>query len=416
MVVSLSPPPSQQHPDLFSYVRNAVNQRLDEYEAWPANIFKLELESAGIYQNFSGRCLLELLKNDEIARESDNGYPYMKRIESDFLLEGTRIKEATETFYNLPNHEYKSTFAELTLYTALAREKELLNNAVPIDLFPKGHYTPLLRGIDNEVDGLLSLNQEYFPLQVYNGIQLITEHDSDGRRDKVIQAEEVSTQESPPSNPVLISHLASENVRDIMRDHDGTVIDTQKLIACEETNPTLSDVAKFLNVRDRIEFAPRLETSYGLKLDGKRFDALVDEVPNAIIPRKVAPAATQLPDRYRRTVRGALHLLYVNTFYRRSDDRTEREASILLQEAFHHLLRSDHGMDLDLFIDEGWNEFQQRYRNIKYAQRREQPIRQKAREYVSTLRDHNVIIRNGDTLYARASDHPHSSLSFPAGY
>jgi hypothetical protein len=414
--MSLEPPPSQERSDLFGYVENAVDQRLDQFEAWPANIFKLELESAGIYQNFSGRCLLELLSEDEVARENVDGYPYMMRDGADVSLEGTRVKEATETFYNLPDHDQKPTFPELTLYTALAREKELLNDAVPIDIHPKGHYTPLLRGIDNEIDGLLYLNQEYFPLQVYNGIQLITEHDADGRRDKVVQAEEVSTQEDPPSNPVLVSHLASENVRDIMRAHNGTVIDTQKLIACEETNPDLANAAKFLNVRDRVEFVPRLETSYGLGLDGKRFDELVNEVPNAIIPRKVAPAATQLPDWYRKIVRGGLHLIYVNTFYRRTDDRTEREASILLQEAFHHLLRSDHGMDLDQFIDEGWNEFRQRYKNIKYAQRREQPIRQQAREYVSTLRDHNVIIRSGDTIYARASDHPHSSLSFPSGY
>lgn len=401
--------------DLAGYVRNGIEQRLNEYGAWPSNLFKLELESAGIYQNFSGQVMLEL-QGEEIEREVVNGYPYMKWVGDTPSLEGTQVKEATETFYGITNHDYKPTFAELTLYTALAREKELLNDAVPVDIHPKGHYTHLLRGIDNEVDGLLFLNQEYFPLQVYNGIQLITEDDANGRRKKVEQAERVSTDEIPPSNPALISHLASENVRDIMRAHNGSVIDTQKLIACEETNPNLADAAKFLNIRDRIELIPRLETTYGLCLDGERFDELVDRVPNAIIPRKVAPAATQLPDWYRRIVRGALHLLYVNTFYRRASGRTEREASILLQEGFHHLLRSEHGMNLDDFIDEGWDEFRQRYQNIKYAQRREEPIREQAREYVSTLRTHNVITRNGDTIYARSSDHPHSSLSFPSGY
>lgn len=413
---SLDPPPSKDSPGIFGFVKNAVEERLDKWQAWPANIFKLELEKAGVYQNFSGRCLLELADNDEIERIYIDNIPYMKWAEEEHSLEESQIKEATETFYDFTDGSHKSTFPELTLYVALSKEKELINDAVQIDVHPKGHYTSLLRGIDNEIDGLLMLNHEYFPLQVYNGMQLISDTVGNGRQKKVKQAIDVSTDENPPSNPVLISHLAAENVRDVMRSYNGTVIDTQKLIACKETNPDLADAARFLNVRDCVEIIPRLQIRDGLSLDGKRFDELVFNVPHAIIPRKMAPAATQLPDWYRRIVRGALHLLYVNTFYRRADNRTKREASILVQEAFHHLLRSDHGMNVDRFIDTGWNEFRQRYRNIKYAEQRQDSIEQQAREYVLTLRNHNVLTQNGDTIYARASDHPHSSLSFPSGY
>ena len=413
---SLDPPPSQEEPDLFDFVYEVVDQRLDQFKAWPANIFKLELESSGIYQNFSGRCLLELLSNGVVDRKTINGYPYMARPGTDPSMAGTQVREATEKFYDLPNDDHKPTFAELALYVALAREKELLDDDVQIDILPKGHYTHQLRGIDNEVDGLLHLNQEYFPLQIYNGIQLITLEDANGRRKKVKQAEKVSTEEDPPSNPALVSHLTSEEVRNLMRDpHNGTVIDLRKLIACKKTNPNLLDALKFLNIRNRVEFIPRLETSYGFELDGQRFDWLVDEYPNTVIPRKVAPAATQLPDRYRQIVRGALHLLYVNTFYRRANNRREKEAGILLQEAFHHLLRSQ-GMDVDQFIDEGWDEFEDRYDNIKFAKEREPSIRDTAREYVSTLVKHNVMTRRGDTIYARNSSHPHTSLSFPSGF
>ena len=161
---------------------------------------------------------------------------------------------------------------------------------------------------------------------------------------------------------------------------------------------------------------PKLSTCYDkLELDGKRYNELTDEVPTAITPDKVAPGATDLPDRYRQLVRGMLHLLYVNTFWRQADGRTEREASFLLQEAFHHLLRKD-GMEIENYIDIGWEELEDRLRNIKAAKQREPMIRDKAQEYISTLVDQNVMRQRGNTIYARNSLHPHTSLSFPTGF
>jgi hypothetical protein len=414
MVGSLDPPPSTQEPELYYYVENAIWERLDSYDYWPANVFKLELESAGLYQNFTGRCLLELLDNDEVKRIRSNGIPYMAIAGSDPSITG-QVKDATDTFYDLVNHDSKPSFSELTLYVAISREKELLGDDVIYNVFPKGHYPGHLGGITNEIDGLIHLNREYFPLQVYSGIQLVTQNENE-ERDKVDQAVEVSTEENPPSNPVIVSHLCSENARDIMRSHNGTVIDIQKLLACESTNPDINTAAKFLNIRNRIELIPELEVEHGLELNGEHFDTLVNEYPKAIIPRKVSQAATQLPDWYRQIVRGGLHLLYVNTFYRHARSRIGEQASILLQQAFHHLLRSNSGMNIDQFIAEGWAEFEKRYNYIDQAKNSEDEIRQQARDYVSTLVGQNIVTRSGDTIRARNSSHPHSSLSFPSGY
>jgi hypothetical protein len=398
------------------FIEDTATNRVEAFPAWPTSIFQLELEGVGIYQNKSGSYLAEMIDRGDLAEEHVGGVPYIYDSSDDLNLDGTRVQRATKTFYEYRNNPGQATLPEFTLYVALAKERTLLNGDF-MDIYPKGNYTHILRGMPDEVDGLLKLNGEWFPLQVYSGIQLLTMESHNGKRGKIEQAEKVSNEKTPKSNPVIISHLASENVRDHMRDpHDGTVLDTRKLIACEANHSQLESALKFLNIRDRVEFIPRVSTAYErLELDGNRFDELVDEVPTAITPEKIAPGATDLPNRYRRLVRGMLHLLHVNTFWRRADGRTEREASILLQEAFHHLLRSD-GMDIDEYIDVGWEELESRLRTIKAAQQRESMIRDKAREYVSTLVSQNVMRQRGDTIYARNSAHPHTSLSFPSGF
>lgn len=399
-----------------NFIEETGKSRINSYPVWPTNIFQLELEEAGIYQNKSGRYLAQMIDDEELAEEHIDGVPYIYDPSAELNLQGTQVKQATDTFYEYRNNHSQAAFPELTLYVALSKESTLLNGNF-MEIYPKGNYKHILRGMPDEIDGLLKLNGEWFALQVYSGIQLLTMESHSGKRDKVQQAEKVSNDKTPKTNPVIISHLASENVRDHMRDpHDGTVLDTQKLIACEANHSQLEGALKFLNIRDRVEFIPRLSTCYDkLKLDGERFDELVDEVPTAITPEKVELGATDLPDRYRRLVRGMLHLLYVNTFWRQANGRTEREASFLLQEAFHHLLRRD-GMNIDDYIDIGWAELEDRLRNIKAARQREPMIRDKAREYVSTLIDQNVMRQRGDTIYARNSSHPHTSLSFPSGF
>jgi hypothetical protein len=398
------------------FIEQTAKNRVKSFPAWPTNIFQLELEEAGIYQNKSGSYLAKMISNGELAEDHVDGIPYIHDPSTEMNLQGTRVKDATDIFYEYRDNHSQAAYPELTLYVALSKERSLLNGDI-MEVYPKGNYKHILRGMPDEIDGLLKLNNEWFALQVYSGIQLLTMESESGKRGKIQQAEKVSNNKTPKTNPVIISHLASENVRNHMREpHDGTVLDTQKLIACRSNHSQLESALKFLNIRDRVEFMPRLSTCYDkLELDGKRYNELADEVPTAITPDKVAPGATDLPDRYRQLVRGMLHLLYVNTFWRQADGRTEREASFLLQEAFHHLLRKD-GMEIENYIDIGWEELEDRLRNIKAAKQREPMIRDKAQEYISTLVDQNVMRQRGNTIYARNSLHPHTSLSFPTGF
>jgi len=63
---SSSGPPKREQQRQF--VASTLERRLDEHPAWPANIFKLELEGAEIYQDRTGEILSDLLDNGEVGK------------------------------------------------------------------------------------------------------------------------------------------------------------------------------------------------------------------------------------------------------------------------------------------------------------------------------------------------------------
>jgi len=356
---------------------------------------------------------MEMAEKDMIEREFADNYPYFVKQGDGPPANGTEVRQKTNTFYALTNDDYKPSFAELTLYTLLCRERKQLSDETGMEIFPKGEYPYKRHGNPDEIDALLRLNREIFPVEVYNGIQLL-DMSKEKKREQLIKNS--VPDEKPANNPVLTSRLAAEEMRSFVRGKNGSVIDTGVIVACKETNPNLEEAAKFLNLEQRIEIIPRIKTEEGYELDGEKYDKWATKHPNRLLPKNLDSSADILPESYTRPIRGGLHLLYVNTFYRKSSNIIEKESSMLLQNAFHALLRHSSGMVTNELLETGWDRFEDNYSNIKKAKPREKAIRDKAREYISTLQEQNILIRRSGDLHVRASDHPHASLRFPEGY
>jgi len=407
-------PPSESQPQIFQYIETAVDQRLTDYDAWPANIFKLELEKAGVYQNFAGRALAELRENRTIEREEANNYPYIVAAGDNAPSSSSTVRSMTEKFYTLTDgDDTKPLFGEIAFYATLCTEISKLSDDVDAEAHPKDEYASLLHGNTERVDCLLRVNQEYFPVEVHNGMGLITTGSERKRR----QVDRNSAEGNNPSNPVLGSRIIGKNMRKYVRDRNGTVIDTGAILACEETNDNnLSDALEFLNISELVEIVPPIETSEGYKLTGEKYENFLNSHIDRLLPEKLSSSASNLPEEYRKAVTGGLQLQYVNTYYRQAADVIGKEAGWVLQFGFHSLLRQSGGFSRSKLVEEGWDQFSEEYRNIEKAKAREGAIRERTRDYISELESENVISDKSGGLYARASIHPHASLKFPDGY
>lgn len=400
-------PPSRQNPQIFNYVQQAVQSTLASHQAWPRNYFQLRLEDAGIFQDHSGPCLRELQQQGGHEVTTTNDINYITQPGG-----GTpdqQIQDATEEVYRALQNQDRAFFAELAVYVGLAKVYEELTDYISIDVHPKGNYPRKLRGVTNELDGLLELWQENFPVEVHNGHQYITDNHS-----KIGQITNLSFDDEPVSNPLLVCRLSSENARKEAHGMNGTIFDVGDIVACELNHPDLADAVNTLDLSNHFVLLPELTTADGYNLDGATYHRFAKDYDlyERVTPRQVAPAADELPDSFLRRIRGGLHLLYVNTFYRRMSDPVDEYACLVLQPLFHHLLRQSNGVDLRTLLDIGWQDFRQRYPSIN-AQSQQSSILDRTRELVWRLRDENIVYERGGDLYARASDHPHTSLSFP---
>lgn len=407
-------PPSQRDEKLFDYVKSVVSNRVSEYGGWPANLLKLELESTGIYQDFTGESLLELKDQDKIDKIEINGYPYA--VGNSGTEPDGRIVTATEQFYQFVNSSRAFKFAELAVYAALSRVYDILSDHMNLDLLPKGEWTTILRGVDKEVDGLLQMRGENFPLEVYNGIDYLVEDRSDNPDNptKLDQVEERAMSEPVQVNPVLVSRLTSEELRNIIRKMNGTVLDTGGIVACE-TNPNFREpMVQELNLSDRLFVVSEPTTSEGFDLDGETFDKWVTDRPGRILPEKLASAAESLPEPYIRRVRGTVSLLYVNQIYRKVSGRIGRIASLVVRYAYHRLLREG-GKRRDEMFRHGQEDLKRNYRNFQDAKVVMEEIQSRFDQMINELREKRMIEDRDTGLYARGADHPHADLTFPKG-
>lgn len=403
-------PPSQKQTVLHRFVQTAIRGRLAVSPAWPENPFKLSLELAGIYQDFSGPSISELEEQGDISRIEVNGIRYIAEPGDDPEGPTDEILQATKDLYTALENQNRAYFAECVTYVALSKVYEELRENIDIDVLPKGNYPRRFRGYRGELDGLLELRRELFPIEQYNGQKFMTDW-----HPKMDECEELSMEEEPVSNPLLVSRISSENARDIVFRMNGLIIDAGKIFACEEYHPDLEDTLETLNIRDHFEFLPKFETEDGVELDGRDYHQYARDVHGRyadITPLKMASASELLPEDVMRRFRGGVHLVYVNTFYRRSSDRIDREAALVLQEVYNLLLRSSEGADYQDILEEAWEDFMERYPRLKEATGRKDAILDRTGAYIQRLVSENVVTRRGNRIYARRSDHPSLSLSF----
>lgn len=403
--------PSEEQRAIFDFVRSAVCNRLDQFGTWPANLFKLELEQHGIYQNFSGRILAELQQRKIVDRGMFDDYPYIVPFGKDEPPD-SEVREHTEDFYAFIRSESTSSFAELCVYATLCDRLDTLGDNSDFEVFPKGEYPYKIREHDDEVDALFSIPYEYFPVEVYNGTGLVDQE----LHNKASQIEKNSTRSPSDVNPILVSRLAASNFRSFTRRQNGVVADTGVIIGCQESVPDLGSSIEFLNLDSLVELVPPIQSDDGRKITGSVYDDLVTSEPRAVHPQNMSSAAQPLPDVFCDVLAGLLNLVFVNSFYRRAETPTQREAALVLQNCFHPLMRQGGGFDTDELVEIGWTRLEDKYRQIEKARPRESQIRSTTKDYITDLLDVGIIQRRSNGLYARSCTHPHASLQFPEGF
>lgn len=171
---SSNPPKREQQ---RQFVKNTLDRRLDEHPAWPANIFKLELEGADIYQDRTGEILNDLLDNDNVGKIKislgGHDIPFVTRPENPPPKPDEEIRTATREFNTFLRES--SDFAELTAYVALCKVyDEIGGNITAMEVLPKGERPHRLNGITNELDGFMQMRDEYIPVEVYNGADYLS--------------------------------------------------------------------------------------------------------------------------------------------------------------------------------------------------------------------------------------------------
>lgn len=403
-------PPSEKHPNIFQFVKGCVHNTLSNTPAWPENPFKLRLEGIGIYQDFSGPAIAELEERGIIERVQIGQHRYITNPETDTDEPKDEIQNATETFYDVLEDQHRAFFAEFVTYVALTYIYQDSRTNLDMDILPKGNYPRKMRGFTAELDGLVEMQHELFPIEAYNGQNYMTDSHK-----KIEEAHTLSSDEEPISNPLIISRISSEEARKSVFGLSGLIIDAGKIFVCEDNYPDINKVLEKLKISDQIELLPKLETSGGKELDGTTYHSLARDTHGGyseIVPSKMSNAANEISDEVIKRFRGGIYLLYVNTFYRRADERTEREACLVLQEFYNRLLRKSGSVDYDDLIDESWKSFTEKYQRLKNPELRKDSILAQTQEYVNRLRSEGLVQRHESGVLTPAANHPNKTLDF----
>lgn len=400
------------------FVEQTVTGRLDNHSAWPRQIFRLELESAGLYQDRTSKILNELRDSNKIGRISlrigNNDIAFITRPDESDPQPTTDIKTATAKVNEF--FEASSDFSELAAYVALCKVCDELGDKVLIEVLPSNNYPYLLGGYRGQVDVLLILGREKIPVEVYNGSDFLSKTKDGYYSKKYNQMKDRYHEENPMRKPMLVSRRADSDMIDsVRRNFDSVVINTDIIIGCEDTHGNIQQYINMLNLGDIIKLIPQIETTEGTKLNGSEFENAARNHQNAdkIRPEsKLVDAASSLPKEYLKRVRGGVQLHYVNSFYRRTSDTTESNASMVLQEIYNLILREG-GVDKQRAMDRGWKKFESNYRNKSELVQFEDEIMEKVGEYITDLKNKRVIeYGSNGKIYARNATHPQPGFSF----
>jgi len=400
----------------YRFIASTVDNRVDEYRAWPANILKLESEGIGIYQDRTGAILKRLRRENKVGKDSINlvnsDIPFVTRPEDTSANPTDEVISSTEQL--LEFFKNSSDFAELAAYVAFCKVyDEIGDHITAMNVLPKGERPHHLNGVTNELDGFMQMGNEYIPVEVYNGGDYLSKETFGDLSDKYKQLRDYSSDQEPMSNPILVNRRAdTEFKKQTRKKFNGMVIDTDVILGCEENHSNLTDTLDLFNLNEIVHLLPPVETASGRELTGEDYNDLVTNDPGAIRPpSKMAEAAEDLPDEYLKRVRGGVQLFYVNTFYRSAAGRTEREASLVLQAIYNLLLREG-GKPRQVALDEGWDEFTDSYRQVKSVEGRKSMIMDQAGEYITQLLDERILTSRNSEIHARKATHPQQTFTF----
>lgn len=400
----------------YRFVASTVNDRLTEHQAWPANVLKLEFEGIGIYQDRTGNILKRLLQENEVDRTEveigGSNIPFVTCPEDKSAAPTGEVLSTTEQLLDLFKHS--SDFAELAAYVAFCKVyDEIGSHITAMEVLPKGERTHQLNGVTNELDGFMQMGDEYIPIEVYNGGDYLSTTSFGGVSDKYRQLQDYSNDEDPVSNPILVNRRADTDFKKSTRKElNGMVIDTDVILACEDSHPDLMDTVDLFNLNEIVHPLPPLETASGRELTGEDYNEVVTDDPSVIRPpSEMAEAAEDLPDKYLKRMRGGIQLFYVNTFYRNATERTEREASLVLQAIYNLLLREG-GKSRQRALDEGWDEFIDSYRQTKSVVQRKEMIIDQTGKYISQLLTEKILTERNSKIHARKATHPQQTFTF----
>lgn len=419
-------PPSGGSVDYHTFVSRILEDRLDSHPGWPANIFQLECESYGIYQNATGNVLKELLERDEIGKATvkiqRDDRPFITRPTAESSDIEQDIIDATRDFDTFLTTS--GFFAELSVYVALCKVHEELSDRIEVDVLPKGPRPHLLNYPGRDPDALIMLPSEYVPVEVYNGKNYLG---TNGRKFQQsldlssfdsIEDDDGSTElgeaDALNSYPFLINRRSDDSIKNTIRRMNGMVVDTDCIIGCEDTHLNIEDILELLKVKPLVEMLPSLETNDGVSLNGNEYDQRASEKGKDGIlrpPSIMADAAADLPLQFMQRIRGGVQLQYVNSLYRQFSEPAKRTACLVLQTIYNQLLREG-GWDRDFALQEGWDKTTRRYPRIKSAGQRKESILEETRTLISRLRDEKIIVEQNNGLHARKAWHPQQSLSF----
>lgn len=409
-MVASNKPPSEKQESIFKFVRGTLNSVLETTTAWPENPFKLRLEGAGIYQDFSGPAIAELEANGKIERDHFDGHRYLTKPGPGNNKPDDDIKEATEIFYDTLNNQHRAYFAECLTYAALSKIYETLRHNIDVDILPKGNYPRKMRGFRGELDGLVELRHELFPIEVYNGQKYMM-----GSHKKMGEATKLSFEEEPISNPLIISRISSEEARKHVFGLNGLIIDAGKIFICKDNHPGIKNALETLQITGQTELFSKMETSDGRKLDGETYHNLARDTQGGyseITPTKMSDASRDISDEVLERFRGGIYLLYVNTFYRRANGRIERESCLVLQEFYNRLLRESGSTDYEDLMNLSWEAFKNKYPRIKNPSGRKESIIDQTRDYLTRLESEGMAQWYESGMYISAASHPNRTLSF----
>lgn len=397
------------------FAKQLALQRLESHAAWPRTAYRLECESAGIYQDTAGLALHQLQNDKKVGRKDIdvNGTTrvYFTRPESPTPEPKDEIKNAVrefERFLTKSGH-----FGNLAAYVALCKIQDELNGYISkFSVLPEAPRPFLLHNPGREPDAVALLPEERVPIEVYNGGDYVGVNTR-----KFEQLSDLSKDPdgNVPTNPMLINHRSDDEIKRIVRTGmNGLVIDTGLMLACENKRDEIQDVLETLHLESRIEFVPELETTDGEALDGQDYNDLSrgeEDVDRIHPPSKLAPAAEDLPEQFLKRIRGGIQLQYVNSIYREGHERTRSDACFVLQEIYNILLREG-GHTRSEIKNKGWEEATKRYRLLKSAEERKPSILDETGLLLTRLQNERIITERSGKLHARKAEHPQQDLTF----